>query len=235
MKSLKRFTVMFLLVGLAVAQQPLTLEDGTPIRMRLSQTVSSADAHVGDEVSFETLDDVSVGSVIVIPKGSLAIGTVTAAEHKKSMGRAGKLTMNIDYVKLFNGDRAALRGVKDAKGGSHTGAMTGAMVATAIVFFPAAPLFLFIHGKDITIPKGTEATVFVNGNVLVKPKVLQAAPACPAGYICQPTVVQAAPACPAGYICQPTVEPVAAKALPDTGCKNLMVDKTGHAVCFDKQ
>jgi hypothetical protein len=35
--------------------------------------------------------------------------------------------------------------------------MTGAIVATAIVFFPAAPLFLFMHGKDIKrrpIPKG---------------------------------------------------------------------------------
>jgi len=43
--------------------------------------------------------------------------------------------------------------------------MTGAMVATAIVFFPAAPLFLFIHGKDVTIPKGTEVTAFVQGDM----------------------------------------------------------------------
>jgi len=39
--------------------------------------------------------------------------------------------------------------------------MTGAMVATSIVFFPAAPLFLFMHGKNITIPKGTEVTAYV--------------------------------------------------------------------------
>src|SRR5579884_678716 len=42
--------------------------------------------------------------------------------------------------------------------------MTGAMVATSIVFFPAAPLFLFMHGKDITIPKGTEITAYINGD-----------------------------------------------------------------------
>jgi hypothetical protein len=229
MKTLKLFFVMSLLIELAAAQQPLTLEDGTPIRMRLSQTLSSADAHVGDEVSFETLDDVSVGNVIVIPKSSLAIGTVTAAEHKKSMGRAGKLTMNIDYVKLFNGDRAALRGVKDVKGGGHTGAMTGAMVATAIVFFPAAPLFLFVHGKDITIPKGTEVTVFVNGNVLVKPKVLQAAPACPAGYICEPTVVPVAASVQGFTVVQPASKPASS-----TTCQHSYIDKGGHEVCFDK-
>ena len=40
--------------------------------------------------------------------------------------------------------------------------MAGAMVATSIVFFPAAPLFLLMKGKDITIPKGHEITAYVN-------------------------------------------------------------------------
>jgi hypothetical protein len=65
---------------------------------------------------------------------------------------------------LVDGEKVALRAVKAVKGGGHTGAMTGAMVGTAIVFFPAAPLFLFMHGKDISIPKGTEITAYVNGN-----------------------------------------------------------------------
>lgn len=57
-----------------------------------------------------------------------------------------------------------LSATKSAKGGGHTGAMTAGMVGTAIVFFPAAPLLLFIHGKDITIPQGTEITAFVSGD-----------------------------------------------------------------------
>src|SRR5258708_32754354 len=39
------------------------------------------------------------------------------------------------------------------------------MVATSIVFFPAAPFFLFIECKDISIPKGTRITAYVNGDV----------------------------------------------------------------------
>jgi len=39
------------------------------------------------------------------------------------------------------------------------------MVATSLVFFPAAPFFLFMHGKDISIPKGTEVTAYVNGDM----------------------------------------------------------------------
>jgi hypothetical protein len=81
------------------------------------------------------------------------------------MARGGKLDINIDYVKLVDDEKAALRSVKDMKGGGHTGAMVGGMVATSLVFFPAAPFFLFMHGKDISIPKGTEITAYVNGDM----------------------------------------------------------------------
>lgn len=37
-------------------------------------------------------------------------------------------------------------------------------MATGILFLPAAPLFLFMHGKDITIEKGMETTAFVDGD-----------------------------------------------------------------------
>jgi len=107
---------------------------------------------------------VKVGDVLVIPKGSMAWGTVTEAEAKKRMGRGGKLNMTIDAVRLTDGERTALRGVKDVQGGSHTGAMTGGIVAASLIVWPAAPFFLFMHGKDVTIPKGTEITTYINGN-----------------------------------------------------------------------
>jgi len=148
-------------------KQPLVfgLEDGTPVKLRLTRNLSSADAKTGDTVDFEVLEDVKVKETILIPRGGIAWATVTDAQPKRRMGRGGKLDVNIDNVRLVDGERVPLRAVKDAKGGSHTGAMTGAIVATAIVFFPAAPLFLFMKGKDITIPKGTEITAYVNGDI----------------------------------------------------------------------
>ena len=62
------------------------------------------------------------------------------------MARGGKLNMNIDSVRLVDGEKVALRAIKEMKGGGHTGAMTGGIVATAIGFWPAAPFFLFMHG-----------------------------------------------------------------------------------------
>jgi hypothetical protein len=147
----------------AACQQPC-LEDGTPVKLRMSQTVSSADAHVNDRVEFEVLEDIKVEDVIVIPKGGIAWGTVTEAQPKRRMARGGKLEIVMDSVRLTDGEKAALRATKEGKGGGHTGAMTAGIVATGLIFFPAAPFFLFMHGKDITFPKGSEVPTFVNGN-----------------------------------------------------------------------
>lgn len=142
-----------------------TLQDGTAIKLRLAENLTSATAKPGQRVSFEVLEEVDIQGVPVIAKGAQALATVTTAEPKKSMGRGGKLDVNIDSVRLIDGEKIALSATQNAKGGGHTGAMTAGMVGTAIVFFPAAPLLLFIHGKDITIPKGTEVTAFVAGDM----------------------------------------------------------------------
>jgi hypothetical protein len=144
---------------------PNTLQDGTAIKLRLAENLTSATAKTGQQVSFETIDETDVDGVMVIAKGAQALATITTAEPKRSMGRAGKLDVNIDSVRLVDGEKAALAATQNAKGGSHTGVMTAGIVGTAIVFFPAAPLLLFIHGKDITIPKGTEVTAFVSGDM----------------------------------------------------------------------
>lgn len=150
---------------------PLTfgLVEDTPVRIKLGRTMSSKDAKVDERVEFEVFDDVKVGDVVVIERGSMAIATVTEAHPKRRMGRAGKLKINIDYVRLASGEKIPLRAVKGGSGGNHIAAMTGAMVATGIVFFPAAPLFLFMHGKDITIPKGTEITAYVAADTPLDP------------------------------------------------------------------
>jgi len=155
----------------ATPRPPLAfgLAEDTPVRLKLSRTMSSHDAKVDEKVDFEVVEDVKVGDVVVVQHGGMAIATVTEAKPKGRMGKAGKLNMNIDYVQLVSGDKVPLTAVKGGKGGNHTAAMTGAIVATSILFFPAAPFFLFMHGKDITIPKGTEITAYVAGDTPLDP------------------------------------------------------------------
>jgi hypothetical protein len=141
-----------------------TLEDGTPVKLRISQTVSSADAHVNDRVEFEVIDDIKVANALIVPKSGIAWGTVTEAQPKRWAGRGGKLEIVMDSVRLIDGEKASLRATKEVKGGGHKAAMTAGIVASGVLFFPVAPLFLFVHGKDISIPKGTEVPTFINGN-----------------------------------------------------------------------
>src|SRR5205823_4397249 len=155
-------------------------------------------AHVGDRVDFEVLEEVRVNDVLVIRKGALALATIMAAEAKKRMARGGKLGINIDDVKLVSGEKVALRAVNDVKGGGHTGAMVGGMVATGILFFPAAPFFLFMHGHEITIPKGTETTAYINGNARLdarnfQPGAKELAPVAGTGNVPSSTPQDAAP------------------------------------------
>jgi PEGA domain len=152
----------------------LVLQDGTPVRLRFNRTISSADARIGDEVDFEVLEDVRVNGVIVISKGATALGTVTVAQSKRRMARGGKLDITVDFVRLVDSEKAALRAVKEGKGGGHTGAMTVGIVATGLVFWPAAPLFLLVHGKDFTIPKNTEIIAYVNGDMTLGQAATQA-------------------------------------------------------------
>jgi hypothetical protein len=173
------------------------LEDGTAVTLRLGRSLSSADAQAGDRVDFEVAEEVSVNRIVVIPKDSPASGTVITAHKKRRMGRAGKLDVSIDSVQLASGEKATLRAVKESQGGSHTGIMAGGMVATSLIVWPAAPVFLLMHGKDVTIPKGTEVTAYVSGDEKLDPAKFQPAPLVPAAPPVPTTTQQVPPSSPA--------------------------------------
>jgi hypothetical protein len=164
------------------------LEDGTAVTLRLDRSLSSADAQAGDKVEFEVAEEISVNRIVVIPKDSPASGTVVEAHKKRRMGRAGKLDVTIDSVQLVDGEKVTLRAVKESQGGSHAGLMAGGMVATSLIVWPAAPVFLLMHGKDVTIAKGTEVTAYISGDVKLDPVKFQ-----PAGLVPAATAASATP------------------------------------------
>src|ERR1039458_3903591 len=51
----------------STSKQPV-LEDGTPVKLRFSQTVSSEDAHVNDQVQFEVLEGIKMSDVVIMPQ-----------------------------------------------------------------------------------------------------------------------------------------------------------------------
>ncbi len=147
------------------------LADGTPIRLRTTRTVSSEDARSGDLLNLEVLDQVKIDDTVIIPKGAAGLAIVTSAEPRKLMGRGGKLDINIDSVKLVNGQKVALRAVLHSVENANQSSIVSALAASNV---SSAPL-IFVHGKDITIPQGTEFVAYVNGDVPLELGSLQTA------------------------------------------------------------
>jgi hypothetical protein len=143
----------------APADAGLVLLDGTPIHLRLGKTISSASAHVGDQVELEVSEEVVVDGLSVIPKGAVATGVVTDAEPKKRMGRGGKLGLSIISVRLSDDEKAAVRAYQESKGSDNS----------------AGAIFPLASGKDVAFTLGTEFTAFVDGSLHLKREAFQAA------------------------------------------------------------
>jgi len=154
------------------AQQPFMVTDGTPIRVRLNRNLSSADAKTGDPVDFDVVEDIIVNGVVIIQRGSRVLATVTDAA-KARMGKAGKLTVNVDYARSVLGEKIALRAVKENEGGDKAANRSVVGVAASVV---TAPISMFVKGKDITIPKGTEVTAYVHGDIRLDEARFRTAP-----------------------------------------------------------
>jgi hypothetical protein len=109
------------------------LQDGTPMKLRLLNKLDSHTAKDGDEIPFDVVNDVVVGGVTVLRRGSPATGVVTQAAASKTMGRAGKLSFTINDIQLRNGGKAPVRAFNRTSGENRTGEMIGLMIQAPMV------------------------------------------------------------------------------------------------------
>jgi hypothetical protein len=175
-----------------VPPAPFGLEDGTPVRLRLTRDLSSSKDIAGTRVNFEVIEDVRVRDVVVVPKGATAWGTVTKAHGKRKLGRSGELEVRIEVVLSTDGERVPLRAIQGGRGKSRTGIVEAGVFESALLFWPAAPWFLFIPGKDINIPKGAEVVAYVDGDTPLDPQKFVTASNLP---ISESTATAAEPGC----------------------------------------
>jgi hypothetical protein len=137
---------------LAPSPQEILVRNQTPVHLKLGRELSSATAHVGEEVNFEVTQDVVVGGLTIISKGAPAVGAVTEAEPKKRMGKAGKLNVSVASVLLANNEKIALRSFGADQPSDQKGGLGISLV----------------RGKDVTMTKDTEITAYVDGDLHLK-------------------------------------------------------------------
>lgn len=147
----------------AKAPETLKLAEGTDVPLAFDQDLSSKTAAEGDPVAFVLTDDIKVGDVVVAKAGSKAFGEVSHAEHSGMMGKAGTLSIRLDYLKVGDA-KVKLRGTKGKEGENAT----TATVALTVLF---GPIGLIKHGKNIEIKKGTALKAYVGDDVTLPPVV----------------------------------------------------------------
>jgi len=170
-------SIIFLALAIPACAQ-IVLPEGTRVRVRLDQALSSGTAEEGQSVNLSVTDDVRVGDTVVVPQGATCVGTVVKAIPRGRLGRAGKLDFSIERVVAVDGTSIPLRYSPSKKEGSSSAVKSGVLAgAAAVVFWPAAPVFLLMHGKDVTINKGMVVEVFTDQRFVLPQKAAVMPPA----------------------------------------------------------
>jgi len=139
----------------------LILKEGTDVKLKFAQDLSSKTAVDDDPVNLVLDEDLKVGDVTVCKAGAKAVGTVTHAKKAGMMGKGGELNLRLEYI-LVGDTRMRLRGTKGKEGEGKV----GAAVALTVIF---GPIGLIKHGKNVEVKQGTPLLAYVDQDFTIPP------------------------------------------------------------------
>lgn len=153
----------------AFAATRVTIPGGTAIPIRMTDTISSSQANVGDTFAFRADDNVVVNGFVVISRGAEGRGEVTSVDRAGSHGHAGKLGVRFDYIYAVDGEKIRLSTIDKQKSGqANRGASSTATIASTLLL---GPVGLFAHnwvrGKNVQMDPTKPYTTFVDSTVHV--------------------------------------------------------------------
>ena len=139
----------------------LVLREGTDVKLKFADDLSSKTAADGDPVTLILDEDVKVGDVVVAKAGCKAVGEITNAKKAGMMGKAGELNLRLEHLTV--GDtRVRLRGSKGKEGEGKV----GTAVALTVLF---GPIGLIKHGKNVEVKAGTPLSAYVDEDAQLEP------------------------------------------------------------------
>ena len=185
-------------LAVAAPAPGLMLPSYTEVILTPDAEANSKKLREGHVVPMRTMFDVMHNGVVVIPKGTRGMGTVTWRTGKGAFGKSAKMEVTFNELTLANGQRLPLAGMHRQEGQGNTGAAVGAAIAVGV--FGA-----FVTGKSAIIPNGQHLIARTNEPL---------AYAIPAGAVIVPTA-QLAPAAPVAVV-TPATAPAAEPAPAST-------------------
>ena len=128
---------------------------GTVIEVESAKAVSSASVSVGSPITFLVSKRIFVNNVLVVERGGLAKAKVTSVKKAATLGRAGMLAWEMEYVVAVDGTHVPIQVVGKQNGTNRSAAIAGGAAATAALLFPYTSPVALIWG----LKKGDEAVL----------------------------------------------------------------------------
>lgn len=139
--------------GSSPKQPYAILTCGTFVRLEFVSPISSKTARLGDPITLRLAEDIRVGDIVIVPKGTLADGTITFVRRTGAGGLPGVLTYELKALRV-NGTSVPLWR-RDHLAGEPK-------IPGAAVLIPVAGAFtVFRHGKDAEFKPGMPVTALV--------------------------------------------------------------------------
>jgi hypothetical protein len=140
------------------------------VKIRLLDTLNSDINKTGDKFRYEVVENVSVGSVLVIGAGIQGVGTVEKAKAAGRFGQHGKLDLVFNPATAINDGKVPLiLGDRAREENKHVVAAAGASVVGLALLGPIGLVGgAFVEGKTLNIPVGTEFFVEVEVDTTVR-------------------------------------------------------------------
>ncbi|MCI5567861.1 MAG: hypothetical protein MR375_08445 [Veillonellaceae bacterium] len=155
--------------GNALPITQVTLPENTLIKIALSSPVNAKELKKGDTVRYEVAEDVVIDGVLLFTKGSPGEGVVTDVTQARNFGRNAKIDIDFKTLQAMDGTRVdAYIGEKAKKEMKNLAMAAGASLAGIAVLGPVGIIGgVFVKGKNIDLPAGTEVYVQTSKEISV--------------------------------------------------------------------
>lgn len=143
-----------------VTGKPLDVPAQTVFKVELGQTISAKAAKAGDPVRMRLAGDLTLGDMLVAPKGSLVMGHVDSVQPPRSFGRKAEVRIAFDRlmplgpeeIPVFMGEQAR----KAAKADDSIVAAAGASFLGLVLLGPVGLAGgLLVRGDATVLQEGT--------------------------------------------------------------------------------
>ena len=152
----------------AIAQT--TIPEGTVVKLKFDQAVSSKTAKAGDRVKMHVSDNVVIGGKTVLAAGTPAMAVISSVKGRGRYGKNAQLQLTLNPVR-YHGTTIELQPREQGKQfkGSKTDKAAIATGAGAVILGPIGLVGgYFITGKEVRIKVGDELETQVSRTVKVK-------------------------------------------------------------------